>query len=61
MFKPFHIKTFEKTILYLKYEILAKSQNEHKPEKGLAPIPHEANNYFAHTIITKISGISDKP
>ena len=48
-------------ITQIKSEILAKSQNEHKPKKGLALIPHEANNNFAHTIITKISGILDKP
>ena len=27
-------------------EILAKNQNEHKPEKGVALIPNEANNYL---------------
>ena len=34
-----------------KSEFLAKIQNEHKLEKGLALIPHEANNYSLIQII----------
>ena len=35
-----------------------KAKGPDQPSEALIPL--EANNYFAHTIITKIYGISDK-